>query len=273
MTSKFIIIMFALLAILAMSCSDDPVSPKAYDNLPYLSEAETMALYYSGELFPPEDLVRKYSRELDAIRRTWGDSIPEVFTRFEVPWLVSGFRVRVDDTTWSSINDSINRPWDSLCNYYNLTYRGMDLLTSKWFFLRSINRMNSLLLAKMFIGFPGISHIETSPPYYPYPYHHARFEDGRTIKYFYRTECQMDIYDTYYYFAVTGPAVKFIDRHATCLEVLDSLSHVWPFDSLVDYESKYVDSVEANKPAWVDTARFHFYDIEDGDAFWWSRPE
>ncbi|HVP07675.1 MAG TPA: hypothetical protein VMS71_07530, partial [Candidatus Acidoferrum sp.] len=80
--------LLAVVILFALACtSDNPTGPGGLPGpLPYQSEAEQIALYYTDSLTPPAELTADISRELDAIRRTFGATIPAVSDTFVLPW-------------------------------------------------------------------------------------------------------------------------------------------------------------------------------------------
>ncbi|MFZ5979119.1 MAG: hypothetical protein ACOYVF_00670 [Candidatus Zixiibacteriota bacterium] len=271
-------VLFILLSIVVWcTCSDD--KPTSYIGEPYtvnyVEDANKMALYYSGELHPPEHLVRQFDEELTLIRQTWGDSIPIVNCRFMLPWSVGYLYMRFDDTAFATLENGVNPAWEELNDKlgvrYSILFGGSDGLIPNWVGVYSREYMNPLKLGEYYIEFPGINLIETSVMPLPYAKLFVRSQTNNEVNYYFKDYCLDEVYFTYYYFKVLSDRVILMGRHEECMENYDSLWQVLPWDSFYILERYCMDSIEANKPAWVDTARACLRDLDNNSQFSWSR--
>ncbi len=268
-----ILICAAIVLLALFACnSDKPTRSISTGELPYEYEAQVMAIFYSGEMRPPEDLTRQISHELTLLRDTWQDSIPDVNIPFMPPWTIGLVRMNVDDTAFSDIITGDNRRWDSLCDYLGVSYYHYIPSIGTYVATRSKDvPLNPLRLAPYFVGFPGIGSISTEggPLLWRYL---VRLDDNGTIEYFTRSCCHPDIFYTYHYFVIEHDRALLIDRHCECHPAFDSILRNAPPDSSYWILQAYADSMEQARPGWVDTSRQLLHDIDYGEQFMWSRP-
>ncbi len=105
------------LCLLIWTCGDDKVIAPPEDTtqpLKYQSESELLAVYTSGTLRPQEWLVRKIDHELDLIRSTWSDSVPDVNIKFLSPFMGSGVTIRVTPQLLEELKAGTNLEWNDL---------------------------------------------------------------------------------------------------------------------------------------------------------------
>lgn len=275
---KFYLIIFLISFVLILSCSENPTSSNNKNYLyTHQIQFEKAAVFYSGELFPPENLSKQIDRELSRITNTWKDSV-ECLSNFDfaTPWALGVVEVLIEDSVLQTILDSTNSDWDEMVEKYDLKIHVyFPSITREGTFaaISSKHLLHPILLAKKFVDFPGIIIAETRGSLYPilYPYF-SRFVVGRDIHYyFYEIACP-DIFDNYYHFIVNPDTAYFVGSHSECEESLihfpnDSLSG----DSLYVLFEYYRDSLEANHPAWVDTARTERRPFYINEHFYWDR--
>jgi len=251
----------AWVAIILSCAANHPAESELSPDLPFLEEAQDMALYYSGELRPPKGLTRQISRELYILRMTWWNSIPGVYTSFVTPWHQTGrVELSVDDTALASIMDGQNMAWDEICEKYNLTY-GQILkgFRTNAIGVSSEDPLHPQRLAELFAELPYVNSVYAVPRgWYGRPLM-VRFDDGGASKYFICVFCLGEIYYTYYYFVVDSAAAHLIGEFSRCPPNQDSLWANYS-ENLKTPEPIY-DSIWQTRPAWVDTAGHHFGDL------------
>lgn len=236
--------------------ADEPNDSGLSQNTPYLHEAQEMALFYSGQLRPPDSLTQRISRELSLLREEWQDSIPGVSTIFLTPWhRTSRVNVKVDDTGFTLIMRGQNEAWNDLCEKYNLTYRQMEGFTINTIGIFSEDPFHPRRLAGLFAELPHVNSAYPVPRAWGSCPLIVRFDDGGISKYFVGVFCLIETHFTYYYFIVDGAAAHLIGEFTECPPNQDSLyaHYLENFDVL---ETMYV-SIEQSRPSWVDTARYH----------------
>lgn len=260
---RYYIFIWAIITLaIVHSCgSDKPDDSRLEEGLPYLHEAQEMALYYSGELRPPKNLTRQISRELNLLRNTWQGSIPGVTTIFLTPWgRTSRVDLRVDDTAFASIMNGQNTAWNELCEKFNLTFRQINrVFRANSIGVSSEDPLHPSRLAELFTELPYVNSVGPIPRgWRPCPMI-VRFDDGGTSKHFVSVFCLIETHYSYYYFIVDSAAAHLIGEFSECPPNYDSLySHYFEnFDVLEAIE----DSIEQSRPAWVDTARHHLRDL------------
>lgn len=106
----------AVVALLAVSCSDDPASPKEFTS----PGAEAMALWLSGELRAPDHLSRTIAMQLWMIRNTYGDSIPQVQIGFHPPWVPGMILLKLTEEGKDLLRRGEFEEFDSLNARYGL---------------------------------------------------------------------------------------------------------------------------------------------------------
>jgi len=273
---RFLFVFILISIAIWCSCGDD--KPTSYIGEPYtvnyFDEANKMALYYSGELYPPEHLVRQFDEELTLIRRTWGDSIPIVNYGFILPWVMGTLFMEFDDTAFATLENGVNPAWeelnDKLGTNYFILFGGSDGPIPNWVGVKAVGYIHQIRLGEYFVGFPGIKHIEGS--FYPIPYagYFVRSQIDNQVNYYFKDYCHYEIYFTYYKFRVINNKALLVGRFTECFDNFDSLMQVLPWDSFDILYENYRDSAETHKPAWVDTARAYFRSLEFSEPFSWS---
>ena len=271
---SILIILFTLI----LSCEHNSTNSIEKDYVyTHQIQSEKAAVFYSEELFPPENLSIKIDRELSRITNTWKDSV-ECLSNFDfaTPWTLGAVGILIEDSVLQTILDSTNSEWNEIAEQFDLnihvyfpsTTRGGTFAT-----IYSKHLLHPLLLAEKFVDFPGIIITQTRSSLYPilFPYF-SRSVVGRDIHYyFYEIACP-DIYDTYYHFILKPDSVILAGIHSECEESLihfqnDTLSG----DSVYVLFEYYRDSLEANHPAWVDTARTERRPFYINEHFYWDR--
>jgi hypothetical protein len=272
--SKKLLWITILALTLAALGNDVFISNLPYEDIPHRIEAEQMALYYSGELRPPEALTRIISHELFLIRDRWQNSIPDVKMKFLIPWSADHMQIAFHDTIYFSILDSMNPAWDGLCSRLSVEYYKYPYSTDlTWMGVKSETRFNPLKFGQSFIDFPGINDVKSVRTRNHDGPHIVRFDDDNKIKYFFRAMCMPYVNFTYYYFTVDDDSAYFMGMHAECHSAYDSVGEVIPIESLYPYLKAYEDSLEQARPAWVDIARDQIYQLEHAEQYSWSSSE
>lgn len=278
--SMIILTLTAILFCLTLAgCSDESKISESYDpNSPdvlYMTEAQQMAIFYSGELFPPDTLTWKLIRELHILRSQWGDSIPGVKTRFLTPWNPGSLHMAVDDETYSAILENRHETWNKLSRQFQLKIiRASEFfLTDGWrVTLQSDWQLHPCRLGERFVGFPGAMWIETGERPHPYPDFFVRMQDRMQVKYFFLLNDCGDVHRNYRYFIIEENSSQYLGIHFGCPQSFDTLIWQLPFDSAIARERFLRDSLETYRAPWVDTARQEFGRLLRAPQFNWTRP-
>lgn len=228
------------LCMVVSSCDDrSPSSSKPnFISTPMENEeAELAAMWLSGELVAPTYLYKKIRNELDLIRSTWQDSIPEsgiIYSPYIRPsYLSMGFY----QATYDSILTGKYHAWDSLNSYYrmdSMSFIGMFAHVSMSF----EGRLNPIVLIDAYTNLPGLKYIDPGGYVGDWPVL-LIYDANGSLKYFFRDawgDCPCGcIYSTLNYFEVVN----------------DSAIHrgSWYPDYPPDYD---------NAPIWFDTALMAF---------------
>ena len=122
---KLISLLFVtiIIVIVCLSCDDRSPSSEIPDILrtPMENEeAELAAMTLSGELVAPTYLYRKIKGELELIRSTWIDSIPDVGVEYKPNIFPSTLVILLYEGAFDSLLSGDYHEWDSLNNYYRL---------------------------------------------------------------------------------------------------------------------------------------------------------
>ncbi len=255
---------------LAISCGDKPVTPP-HDTprpLKYKNEAEQLALYTTGTLLPSELLARQIDHELDLIRSTWGDSIPDVNMPFQPPWISARVSIRVDQQLYDEIVAGTNEQWMSLINDLKL-----NVLDYKWDWyprllsLIPAENMHPVRLAEHFVAFPGIEYVETGGNLQTWDDYFTRITAASGAEFLFKHNTCPDLWDAYSYFAIAGDSAIFVGVHHECFESMAT----YPTWESPDRFAELIDSLEAARPAWVDTVRHTLGEFEYYTGFQWHR--
>jgi hypothetical protein len=78
------------------------------------TEAYNAALWFSGDLTPPDSLVSRHLFNLKYIRSVFADSVSQVSIRFQPPWEIGVLAVKFDDTTAALVRNGTYTGWDTL---------------------------------------------------------------------------------------------------------------------------------------------------------------
>ncbi len=234
------VLIFIVLILLITACDDSsPTKSKLDISVSPMEneEAELAAMWLSGELVAPTYLYRKIKRELELIRSTWHDSIPEVEIGF-VPYVDPGFLVLgFEAETYISIRDSLYHEWDSLNDFYNVERYSVSSLSNS-VYMRFKGRLNPNLLVDIYSNLPGGEYVHPSGKIGDNPFLLIYNARGK-LKYFFRDawgDCPAGcIYSTLNYFEVVN----------------DSAAHRGSW--YPDYPINFDDA-----PVWYDTAKIAF---------------
>jgi hypothetical protein len=256
------------LVVAVLSCDDHGVvSPKPENpTLKYADEAECAALFYAGTLHAPLWLTKQISHELEIIRSTWADSVPEVKIEFESPWYVSSVTIAVDSNLLAEIRAGSNDDWNQLIKNLNVTVSEPRHPMGNWHFLylSSTEKLHPVRLAEYFVGFPGVSYVRSSwPTLQEWDDFCARVPTSTGAKYFFKKCTCPDLWNAYFYFTVEGDSSRYLGYHYECAQD-------W-YTGDPNRMQEIIDSIEAARPVWVDTARTYIWRLADDASFQWSR--
>ncbi len=258
-----------LLFLLFTACdSDKPTASDPVDlsELPYSIEAQDMALYYSGEMYPPEKLTRKISHELERIRTRWKDVLTEFpGARFETPWQGEAVGLRFDSATAVAIHAGTNTEWNNYVAQNNFI---VSTFLSRFFYLRLPVKTHPERLAEQIEAahLHGVTAMSVQQKPWPRIGNIARVEGKHSTKYFFYSERCPDIYFAYAYFEIDHARVDF---HGYFYECPNNSSDWWHGSSFEALEAA-LDSIENSRPTWVDTARVTIRFLESDLRYQWS---
>jgi hypothetical protein len=136
-------------------------SPTAKD----LWEAETIALYLSGEMLAPPDLAQQVLEELASIRSAFGDARPEIRDiRFWPPWRPGSVILYFDEATKGSVASGTYSPWDELNQRYGLTRLDLTFLEDNSFVILFFgDPLHPRRLEEKYALLPGVSRTNPRP--------------------------------------------------------------------------------------------------------------
>lgn len=266
MSFKIIIISIYILIMASAIYSENSDSTKS--ELPYRKEAEQVALSYSGELYPPPQLTKQISHELELIRKTWGDSIPAVNINLS-PWELNAIELYFDDTTFGNVYERKNDAWNQLAESLGLTYksfyRHQITVFSKTQF--NPNRMGELL-----IGFPGLDSITSvvHPVHDDEPYY-VRAADGPIVKYFFFNYCFPSICNDISYLMIRNDSAFFIDAFPDCRNIDTEKRHRFLLTGSFSAALYEIFGPGGVRPEWVDTALEKSREIWRSEGYKWRK--
>ncbi|HEX2897880.1 MAG TPA: hypothetical protein VHP63_07525 [candidate division Zixibacteria bacterium] len=231
---------------LIVACQEKAMNPAIQDGPDFSvtpmenQEAELIALHLSGELIAPVPLYRKVKKELEIIRNTWIDSIPEVGYRHTLYIRPSLLQGGLSIALLDSIVSGTYTFWDSLNLYYgfdSISIRQVPMgdTVYNYYILHFKGRLNSCILQSAYSQLPGFEKVKMVVVGVYGPTLCASI-DGDNVKYFFTNrygDCLRGcIYKDFYYFTVIQDQAVF---HGSYLDNVTS-----PPDS--------------SRPNWVDTA-------------------
>jgi hypothetical protein len=259
--------MISCLIVAVLSCDDHGiVSPKPENPaLKYQDEAEEIALFTAGTLRPPDWLARQVDHELQLIRTTWGDSVPQVNIGFKSPLNVGFVELKADQWLYDQILANSNSDWNALIQELNLKVHDPKYpWGGGWLYVYSNENLHPVRLAENFVGFPGVAYVSTGlGRIQGWDDFFARVPTGTGAKYFFKQCTCPDIWNALFYFEADGDTAKYVAKHYECWDTLYNVG-------LLRFE-EVIDSIEAARPVWVDTARTHIWRLADDAGFHWSR--
>jgi hypothetical protein len=267
MSVKYARVHLLLVVMAVAGCSSDQVVVDSSAQVDHAvaqriqRDAEDVALFYSGEFRPPPELVREISSQMYAMHGVGADTGIDAlgpWVWFQPPWLNHTIECLLDRKTTQSIIAGHNRQWDALVAKYDLTVRLLPSLDT-FFFVTPIRPVHPELLAEKIEDehIDGMLWLSTTPRPHPIFSNIARRVEAYSIKYFIR-ECPCpDLWSSYQYYEFHGFSMEYHGRFRECPE---DTSAVWqlPWKSF----QAVLDSIEASRPTWVDTARTELRKVE-----------
>lgn len=218
-----------------------------------------MALFYSGEYQAPERLVTQIEIELSKIFHRY-----QLNETFRPPWYDHGVYLQFDSATEAQTLAGENIEWNQLLKKYNLTirtYRFSDT-SFRWpttFSLTARELVHPTLLAERVKGenLSGLTSMWLHGMIYPIPGNVARLSTTASSKYFFMRVTCPDIWFSYRYVEIRD---MFVIDHGYFNECAPDSLEIWklPYAEV----QRILDSIEASRPAWVDTARIELRKLE-----------
>lgn len=248
--------------------SDKPTASGGIDlaDIPYSDEAQDMALYYSGEFYPPEQLTRKISNELYQIRTKWADSLVGMpGAVFETPWHGQYVTTMFDSLTALAIHAGTNEEWNDFLAQNSFI---VSPFLRQFFNLRLPVKAHPERLAEQIEAahLHGLNWMSVPQKGWPRAGNVARVENRLSTKYFFYAERCPDLYFSYAYFEIIRERIIY---HGSFYECPDNTSGWWNGLTHEQIEAVF-DSLEASRPFWVDTARAEIYELENNLQYRWS---
>ena len=251
--------------ILLGGCDSDPSTASGVaplEQIPYFQEAQEMTLFYSGEFYPRENMTREISDELSRLRSQWGKKVPCVITTdFKPPWFSHSLGIAFDNTTEGKVLGGTYEPWNNLVAQFELVVSTFKPLERTYFYVTPTRVIHPMRLAERIreMGIEGMTWVWAQERPHPYLGNIARRVEQGKAKYFIYWPLCPDIFDAYEYFEITRTRVRHLASYKMCL---GNDPDFWslPYRDQI----RILDSLESNRPAWVDTARSEFGKIEMG---------
>lgn len=162
----FILVLAALFLLAGCLVSGDvdgpPLTPDGHQfTAADTAEAELIALYLSGELYPPLVLTERITRDLAAIRSTYRQQLSYVSDRgdsltccgFRAPWVLSRIQVEFDGPTAIAASAGQYHAWDDLNAEFGT--RIVEIRRERFFSLETERRVHPDRLAERYASLPG----------------------------------------------------------------------------------------------------------------------
>jgi hypothetical protein len=208
--------------------------------------AQEMALYYSGQYEPPLRLTRDIESDLVKLHQSGA------LLYFQPPWANHSVASLWDSTTEELILAGRDRNFEALLRKYDLSvhvFRSMDFCA---FYLIPTRIVHPERLAERIEAehMSGMSFLWVPEQPKPYFINTARLATNHSTKYFVMATPCPDIWSSYQYYEFDGARLKYHGIFSDCPP--DSIE-MWKLPW--DQQQHILDSIEASRPAWVDTAR------------------
>jgi hypothetical protein len=264
----FGLVLVALLWASNKATSSDFVTLGPVDSIPYRAEAEDMALYYSGQLHPPEHLVQKMSHELELIRHSIHDSvvIPKNVT-FVPPWWVHSIIVRFDPTNQQLVLEGTHNWWNTVCEKYGLRNLSQNegLHPRIFFDVVAKSVSHPVELAKLINaeGVSGLVYLGNSPMHTIKDNGLARVDLGSTVTYYVYEVIHPDVFGKYYFVEIQDDRVCIRGTHQNFPDNYESIVR----EKSPAYVDSLFESIEQYRPLWVDSARHYISSVRSAPLF------
>lgn len=188
--------------------------------------------------------------------------------KFIVPWIYfPGVTLRVSQQLLDELKAGTNEQWNTLVAELELSVSFLELGTGRTYVhLSSEATMNPIRAAERFVDFPGVEYISSgSGNLQGWEDHLVRVASTNGAKYYFKHCTCPDLYDTYTYVEVGNGSANLLGVHAFCFASM--VSGDGPFD--FERFTFLLDSLEAARPAWADTARTAIGNFGRGQYFRW----
>lgn len=120
-------------------------------------EASLMAIYISGELSAPENLIDEIDCDLEQIRNEV-ETAREIF--FRPPWNEKRLIVGFDDVAAADVTEGLYHEWDSLNEEFGVSGTDLGLIERGVAILKFSESINPLTAGKYYSQLPGIEYAE-----------------------------------------------------------------------------------------------------------------
>jgi hypothetical protein len=163
MSDNRILLVAGLSLFLLTSCQDDgqrisaPIQPELSTS--FSVEAQSMAVWISGEIRPPASLTRRIDRHLTLIRTRYEDEIESLGEiRFRPAWLPGSILLGLDEASRTEVASGTYNSWDTLNELYGATFRYHtgSLMARGFVEIRSTEILHSGRLAAEYRTLPGV---------------------------------------------------------------------------------------------------------------------
>ncbi|MCA9726996.1 MAG: hypothetical protein R3E12_16225 [Candidatus Eisenbacteria bacterium] len=206
--------MFAFGLCLALLGCSSSTQPESAASAPPSEEAQTLALYLTGDLYPPAELSAQLDNELAAIRTRFRDQFPMLESIHFQLQVANELILRFDPETAASIQAGEYHGWDDL----NKRYPADVVLSYGFERFRTLSlRFRALLNPRRLVGtyrsLPGLEHAGTNGQFNFVSHLYPRATD-RGMTYLFQSgwgDCPAGcIFNEYWYFTVEDGEVEFV---------------------------------------------------------------
>ena len=240
---------FAAILLAMVSCTDTKIADfNSKEDGPFVpsEEAQTMAIWLSGELEAPMDMARIMDRDLAHMRANFSEQVPELLSiQFEFPYAMHHISLRCKPEITQAILDGIYHEWAELNKYLGVSNIHHTPSYPNSFSLKYERIANPILVAEQYEQLDGVEKTYNAFRLWDvsniYPWH----VDGE-LCYLLRTVVMDGIHDHSWYFKKTDGVIELVGDYdpevdpipdwwdeiepAYCMYIYNNDGNCWPRD-------------------------------------------
>jgi len=239
----------AVAIFMIISCTDTKIAnfgPENDELFVPTEEAQSMAIWLSGELEAPMDMAREIDRDLSHMRSNFSEQVPELLSiQFEFPFLMHYVSLHCKPEITQAILDGIYHEWAELNKYLGVSNIYNNLSYPNVFNLRYERIANPRLVAEQYEQLDGVEKAENAFRLFDISNIYPWYVDGE-ISYLLRSYLWWSISNHFWYFKKTDGMIELVGEYdpevdpvpdwwdeiepAYCMYIYNNDGNCWPRD-------------------------------------------